>query len=146
MKKSIEILDNICSDIHGQVDRSLGSLFTKDDVKSIISKIALEFEMIASANNPEEQQKMNFDFASLKEKLKLRVEDAVNTLRTHHVVEIDNDSAEFSIGYGNKLELDSVEFEINHDKIFEEVEDVIEDVFEEIEIPAEIESTDSEEQ
>lgn len=127
MKKSIEILDNICSDLNGQVNNSLGSLFTKDDVKSIIAKIALEFERVV--NEMPEEKPQAVDMTDIREKVFSIIDETLNRLDTYQFVEIRKEEASFSINYRNKVEIDEIESEVDTDYLYAKITNAIHDAF-----------------
>ena len=107
------------------VENAFPSIYTKDDVIKLLNSI--EIEAPKSGFKVTKEQ-----IDELVENIENRLERNANNLSTEDVV--DMSSAEFSIGYGNCIELDSID--INSSDITSEmmsgVEDVIADFFEKV--------------
>jgi uncharacterized protein (UPF0254 family) len=99
------------------VENQLGSVFTKEDVINLMNRIELPKPVIATELTPE---------------LKIQVLNEYESIIKRHVNRncdediVDMESAEFSIGYRNQIELDSIC--IDNDKI----EYIIQGAFEEV--------------
>jgi uncharacterized protein (UPF0335 family) len=120
------------------VQNAFPSIYTKDDVVKLLTSIEIE--------SPKSGFKVTKDqIEELVENLQNRIERNANNLDTSDAV--DTSSAEFSIGYGNCIELDSID--VYADQIASEmmsgVQDVIEDFFEKLEQVEEEETEDVEE-
>ena len=108
------------------VQNAFPSIYTKDDVVKLLTSIEIE--------SPKSSFKVTDEqIAELVENIESRLERNANNLDTSDAVDIS--SAEFSIGYGNCIELDSID--VCADQIASEmmsgVQDVIEDFFEKLE-------------
>jgi len=119
------------------VQNAFPSIYTKDDVVKLLESIEIEA--------PKSGFKVTRDqIDELLENLQSRLDKNANNLDTSDVV--DTSSVEFSIGYGNTIEIDSID--VYSDQISSEmmsgVQDVIEDFFEKLE-QVEEEETEEEE-
>jgi uncharacterized protein (UPF0335 family) len=107
------------------VENAFPSIYTKDDVVKLLNSIEIETPKSGFKVTKEQIEE-------LVENIESRLERNANNLSTEDVV--DMSSAEFSIGYGNCIELDSID--INSSDITSEmmsgVQDVIEDFFEKV--------------
>jgi hypothetical protein len=96
-----------------KVFTSFPSIYSKQDVIDLLT--SLEFP---------EQENQSVDIDKLRDLITDKLTDAVNNLRSDDIV--DYGSVEFSIGYENKIELDSID--VNVDTITDEFENVVEKV------------------
>lgn len=128
-----ELLNNVSNfyaDLSQQVDDSLGSLFTKDDVKKVLeiyqNKITL---MISETQLPEldEVKQGTIDF----KKLEYGLSEVLETVLDNNVCgsdfEIENTS--FTLNYDNRVELEDYEINPNWSDIAEKIND---ELFDEI--------------
>lgn len=99
------------------VQNAFPSIYTKDDVIKLLESIEITSAPGFSQETIE------------------KLIDAVTTATTKHISRmdtqdmVDNDSAEFSIGYNNRIELDSVD--VDTSAISDEVETAIDDAIKE---------------
>lgn len=99
------------------VQNAPSSIFTKDDVLNLLNGIELPKEAVI---NP----LTDFQIQSLIEKVIATITENAENLQDDC---IDKDSAEFSMGYDNRVELDSVGFDCRGvaEAVAEDIEDEI---------------------
>jgi hypothetical protein len=109
-------------DTVASVQNAPSSIFTKDDVLNLLNGIEIPKEAVI---NP----LTDFQIRSLIEKITDAITSNADDLNSDC---IDTDSAEFSLNYDNRVELDSVGFDSGRvvDQVLDGVEDVIEKWFE----------------
>lgn len=97
-------------DVINLVEQSAGSLFTKEDVINLINKV-------------EGENSVNFD------ELKGRIIAIIENADTSDI-EPDKYRAEFRIANGNEVELEDVEFNVQHyvDAINHDIEELFESI------------------
>lgn len=128
-----ELLNNVTENyeiVTHQVDESLGSLFTKDDVKKVLDIYRSRIrQFISETELPviEETPQGNIDFSKLKEGLSEILSDALDNNVSSSDFEVDNQC--FTINYNNQVELEDYEINPDWSSIAEKIE---EDVFDEI--------------
>jgi hypothetical protein len=108
------------------VQNAPGSIFTKEDVISLLEKIEIEqTPEVAGVRLTQDQ------IEDLCRKIVAQVRENADNLDNDC---IDKDSAEMSMGYSNTVELDSVEFDTSEiaDQVVNGIGDVIEEFFEEL--------------
>lgn len=76
------------------LNNNLGSIYSKEDVINLLNRIE------------EKQVQSNIDLEELKSKLFSEIRTILSDCDTDYL--IDKDNAEFSISYGNTIELDSI--------------------------------------
>lgn len=133
MIKSIE-------DAIQRVKGSYPSIYSKDDVTNLLHELMSDLD--TEINDIVEldrkfQSKPNVDFDDLRSKLHDAISKRLDRMDNNEVV--DFDSAEFSINYDNRVELDNID--TNTDSIVDEIDDAIRDVFEVFEETMSIEPT-----
>jgi hypothetical protein len=142
MKK--EIIEQISSELSSCeqfVDQSFPSVYTKQDVLQLLVKFA------DTISNFVVEQEEKSDYAITSERLK-ELEDVLQGAIASKVERLDSeevvdyDSASFSIGYNNQVEIDTMD--CNSDNIMEAVEEVITDVLHDFFAPVEEESNPQE--
>ena len=110
-------------EVISQVQSSLGSLFTKDDVINCLNMVVEE---------PKVKPKMlNYPSKQWLDKIKDSVLEAIRNVDFNDGDMIELDNFEFDIRYGNQIELDS--FDVNACSLKTYVENEIENAFGEIE-------------
>jgi len=110
-------------EVISQVQSSLGSLFTKDDVINCLNMVVEE---------PKVKPKMlNYPSKQWLDKIKDSVLEAIRNVDFNDSDMIELDNFEFDIRYGNQIELDS--FDVNACSLKTYVENEIENAFGEIE-------------
>lgn len=114
MIKSIE-------DAVQRVKGSYPSIYSKDDVVNLLYELMSDLDTEIN-----DMLKPNVDFDDLRSKLHDAIEHKLNRMDSNEVV--DFDSAEFSINYDNRVELDNID--VNTGSMVDEIDDVIRDVFE----------------
>ena len=105
-----------------QVRASLGSLFTKDDVVSIIENLFTDIDDVLIEQTSEtETNTINFDV----------VNNAINTaIRDYDFEsEITIDNPRFSIDYSNCIELDSYDVDIHKGELITHISDYVKTIF-----------------
>ena len=109
-------------EVISQVQSSLGSLFTKDDVINCLNMVVEE---------PKVETKPSFPSKVWLDKIKDSVLEAIRNVDFNDSDMIELDNFEFDIRYGNQIELDS--FDVNACSLKTYVENEIENAFGEIE-------------
>lgn len=107
----IKAIENAIQSVKG----SYPSIYSKDDV------INLLYELMSSIDD---EVKTIIDFEDLKSKLHDAIEKRLNRMSNDNAIEFE--SAEFSINYDNRVELDNVN--LNVDSIVDEIDDTIDDI------------------
>ena len=118
MIKSIE------NAIH-RVKGSYPSIYSKDDVTNLLYELVSDLDTEIN-DIVELRQKPNVDLDDLRSKLHDAIYRKLDRMSNSDV--IDFDSAEFSIAYDNRVELDDINF--NVDTLIDEVDEAINDVIE----------------
>jgi len=108
------------------VQNAFPSIYTKDDVIKLLESIVIE---------PSEQVASGLTRGQIEDLCKRIVAQVRENADDLDSSCIDRDSAEMSMGYGNTVELDSVEFDTSEiaDQVVNGIGDVIETFFEELE-------------
>jgi len=104
------------------VENQLGSVFTKEDVINLINRIELPKPAIATELTPELKiQVLNEYESTIKRYVSRNSDEEI----------IDIDSADFTIGYGNRIEIDSIS--IDTDRLEDIIENAVEEIITELE-------------
>ena len=104
------------------VQNSTGSLHTKNDVLVLLER-ALDNSFvkticeIVAENQIEVELQTDNCYYSLD-----MVTEAIGNMNFASYVTVDKDSAEFSLSYNNRIELDEVEFEVDDSELLEDFE------------------------
>jgi hypothetical protein len=99
-----------------QVNESLGSLFTKDDVKNIIEKLFNEIDDVLIEQTSETETNVSKEVV-----LKL-VSDALDDISDDFYKDCSEiDNQQFSINYSNEVELEEYDLNFNTTKFKREV-------------------------
>jgi len=116
-----------------RVKGSYPSIYSKDDVTNLLYELMSDLDTEIN-DIVEARQKPNVDLDDLRSKLHDAVYRKLDRMSNSDV--IDFDSAEFSINYDNRVELDDINFNVDTlmDEVDEAINDVIE-VFEETVLP-----------
>ena len=95
-----------------------------------VSKVV---ELLKNLEETPNSKKLDDFLADVKKKVLASVADSINSFDTSDVV--DRDSAEFNIGYNNRLELDSVDVNMSslEDEIIDDLETLFSDIKSDIE-------------
>jgi hypothetical protein len=109
-------------EVISQVQSSLGSLFTKEDVINCLNMVVEE---------PKVETKPSFPSKVWLDKIKDSILEAIRNVDFNDSDMIELDNFEFDIRYGNQIELDS--FDVNACSLKTYVENEIENAFGEIE-------------
>jgi hypothetical protein len=104
-----------------KVQESLGSLFTKDDVIKCLNMVVEEPKVESQPT----------DFQAVLNLIKDRIVDAINSYDFNDSDNLDIYDMEFSISYGNTIELDS--FEVNARTQKDNLMSVISEAFNDLE-------------
>ena len=116
MSNTINSLQTLNETINTQVDSSLGSLFTKDDVKNVINGL---FEKVYDILNEE----VAMPTQSIDESFFDAIKYAVDNMDANDFYRIDN--PRFSIDYGNELSLDDYDVDFNSTSFAQELIDLV---------------------
>lgn len=106
-------LQALNGEINSQVDASLGSLFTKDDVKHIINGL---FEKVYDIQN-DDVPTTSFDNDAIFEAIKDAIVNETIDITDFTSVE----DATFSLDYGNTISLDNYTIDFNHTRFANEL-------------------------
>jgi len=123
-----KILDLFECAIGDAINQTYPSLYTKDDVVALVSKlktaVLTETANALSAANATPITEM--DFQNFSESVTRELENRINRgdVDVH-----DYSSAEFSINYHNTIEIESIDF--NSDAVTDELSDILLDKFQE---------------
>lgn len=110
-------------EVISQVQNSLGSLFTKDDVVNCLNMVVEEPKV--------EETKAGYPSKEWLDKIKYSILEAIRNVDFNDSDMIELDNFEFEVRYGNQIELDS--FDVNACSLKTYVENQIEEAFGEIE-------------
>ena len=107
------------------VQNAFPSIYTKDDVIKLLESIQIE-ESSGKLSNEQIEE--------LTRSIQETVARAIRNFDTRDIV--DNSTAEFSIGYSNTLELDSVDVDLDNlnDQIESTIEETVTEFFEGLEV------------
>lgn len=123
MKQELSFIVN--AEVSNQIERvsnSFPSLFTKDDVQTILRDLLFNVTEQMEAIPDIKERSGIYSLDALQE-LRGKVQEAIWEVSHDSSDIVDYDSAEFEIEYNNKLTLNHVE--INTDTINESVEEII---------------------
>jgi hypothetical protein len=111
-----------------RVQNSTGSLHTKDDVRSLVMN--LQNELIDELGQVFDNAPVVENFTDQRFTLE-EVMSIVENMDYSDYIKADVDSAEFSLSYRNQVELESCDFEFDHDDFYKDVEQGLVDMLEE---------------
>ena len=116
------------------VQNAFPSIYTKDDVIKLLESIEIQQSSGKLSNEQIEE---------LTQSIQEKVSRAIRNFDTGDIV--DNSTAEFSIGYSNILELDSVDVDLDNlnDEIESTIESTVTEFFEGLEEESEEENEES---
>ncbi|MFY8248176.1 MAG: hypothetical protein ACOVJ5_00565 [Gloeomargaritales cyanobacterium] len=126
----MEKINNVFDQQIEKIIDSFPSLYTKDDVVTLVSGLRTQvlIEALEASRLLAEAERKFFisemDFQEFGTNVTSRLENAINT---GNIDVYDYDSAEFSIGYNNQLSIESIDF--NSDAVTEELNDILLDEF-----------------
>ncbi len=100
------------------------SVFTKDDVISMLSSLRAEVLVEATELQSYNPLISEMDFQNFSTEITSRLEKSINN---GNIDVYDYSSAEFSIGYNNQLSIESIDF--NSDAVTDELSDILLDEF-----------------
>jgi hypothetical protein len=110
-------LQALNNEINGKVDASLGSLFTKDDVKNIINSL---FEKVYDIQNDDVPTSV-VDNDAIFEAIKQAIVNESIDITDFTSVE----DTTFSLDYGNTISLDNYSIDFNSTRFANELIDVV---------------------
>jgi hypothetical protein len=116
---------NVKANKINQVNESLGSLFTKDDVKNIIEKLFNEIDDVLIEQTSETETNVSKDVF-----LKM-VSDALDSIDSDYYLEctmLENQT--FTINYSNEVELDNYDVDFDILKFKREVLSIVSEQYE----------------
>ena len=116
MEKTTNALQTLHTEINTKVDASLGSLFTKDDVKNVVLHL---FEKVFDIINDIEPQQGSINLDVVNNAIKTAISDY------DFENEITIDNPRFSIDYSNSVELDSYDVDIHRGDLFTHISDFV---------------------
>ena len=141
MKKEIaQLIDQALLDQKKDVDNSFPSIFSREDVKHQLEEFGYGLITIIMEMKEEEKTSRSMSLEGVEELSELLIKTINNKIeRLDSSDVVDYDSASFSIGYNNQVEIDSMEF--NDNEITDVVEITIEEVLRDFFTPEEEEVT-----
>ena len=141
MKKEIaQLIDQALLDQKKDVDNSFPSIFSREDVKLQLEEFGYGLITIIMEMKEEEKTSRSMSLEGVEELSELLIKTINNKIeRLDSSDVVDYDSASFSIGYNNQVEIDSMEF--NDNEITDVVEITIEEVLRDFFTPEEEEVT-----
>lgn len=120
-----EKIESKVAELIGNVNASLGSMFTKEDVKLIICSLQLHVnEVLSEQTNIAPKQ---FDFAAIQNEIRERIDSVLQDHNWNDSVSIED--TQFSIDYGNQIILDEYQVSVSHRDVREEIFDELSDYF-----------------
>jgi hypothetical protein len=108
-----------------EIDNHFPTLYTKDDVKAVLSKFSLSLNEMIGLQIMGEKISTNIDLEELKQNLLEALERKIDNMDSTDVV--DYDSVDLMISYRNQVEIESID--VNCSTLFEEISTVINDEF-----------------
>lgn len=127
MKQEIaKLIDQALQDQKKDVDNSFPSIFSREDVKHQLEEFGYGLiTIIMEMKDEKSSRSMSLEgVQELSELLIKSINDKINRLDSEDVV--DYNSASFSIGYSNQVEIDSMDF--NSDEITDIIDITVDEV------------------
>jgi len=128
MKKEIaQLIDQALQDQKKDVDNSFPSIFSREDVKHQLEEFGYGLITIIMEMKEEEKSIRSISIQGVEELSELLIKSInskIERLDSEEVV--DYNSASFSIGYSNQVEIDSIDFNDN------EITDIVESTVDEV--------------
>ena len=109
-------------EVISQVQNSLGSLFTKDDVVNCLNMVVEE---------PKIEEEPKADFLNILNLVRNKVDRAIRDFNFDDSDNFEINNTEFSINYGNTIELDS--FDVDARQQRQSLLELISEAFDELE-------------
>jgi hypothetical protein len=128
MKKEIaQLIDQALLDQKKDVDNSFPSIFSREDVKHQLEEFGYGLITIIMEMKEEEKSSRSMSLEGVEELSELLIK-TINTKieRLDSSDVVDYESASFSIGYNNQVEIDSMDFNDN------EITDIVEITIDEV--------------
>ena len=107
------------------IDNHFPTLYTKDDVKAVLSKFSLSLNEMIGLQIMGEKISTNIDLEELKQNLLEALERKIDNMDSTDVV--DYDSVDLMISYRNQVEIESID--VNCSTLFDEISTVVNDEF-----------------
>lgn len=126
--QTISSIESAINNLMLKVSESTGSLHTKDDVRSLL--INLRNQCVDELGQVFDNAPVVENFTDQRFTLE-EVMSIVENMDYSDYIKADVDSAEFSLSYRNQVELESCEFEFDHDDFYRDVEQGLVDMLEE---------------
>lgn len=126
--QTINSIESAINNLMLKVSESTGSLHTKDDVRSLL--INLRNQCVDELGQVFDNAPVVENFTDQRFTLE-EVMSIVESMDYSDYIKADVDSAEFSLSYRNQVELESCEFEFDHDDFYRDVEQGLVDMLEE---------------
>ena len=122
----MEIINNVFDQQIEKIIDSFPSIYTKDDVVTLISGLRTQVLTEVSELKQSVKPITEMDFQEFSESVTRELENRINRgdVDVH-----DYSSAEFSINYHNTIEIESIDF--NSDAVTDELSDILLDKFQE---------------
>ena len=122
----MEIINNVFDQQIEKIIDSFPSIYTKDDVVTLISGLRTAVLIEAAELKQPVQSITDMDFQEFSSNVTQALEREINN---GGIDVYDYSSAEFSIGYNNELSIESIEF--NTDAVTDELSNILLDQFQE---------------
>jgi len=126
--QTISSIESAINNLMLKVSESTGSLHTKDDVRSLL--INLRNQCVDELGQVFDNAPVVENFTDQRFTLE-EVMSIVENMDYSDYIKADVDSAEFSLSYRNQVELESCDFEFDHDDFYKDVEQGLVDMLEE---------------
>lgn len=126
--QTISSIESAINNLMLKVSESTGSLHTKDDVRSLL--INLRNQCVDELGQVFDNAPVVENFTDQRFTLE-EVMSIVENMDYSDYIKADVDSAEFSLSYRNQVELESCDFEFDHDDFYRDVEQGLVDMLEE---------------
>jgi hypothetical protein len=107
------------------IDNHFPTLYTKDDVKAVLSKFSLSLKEMIGLQIMGEKISTNIDLEELKQNLLEALERKIDNMDSTDIV--DYDSVDLMISYRNQVEIESID--VNCSTLFDEISTVVNDEF-----------------
>jgi hypothetical protein len=107
------------------IDNHFPTLYTKDDVKAVLSKFSLSLNEMIGLQIMGEKISTNIDLEELKQNLLEALERKIDNMDSSDIV--DYDSVDLMISYRNQVEIESID--VNCSTLFDEISTVVNDEF-----------------
>jgi len=117
MEKTTNALNTLHTEINTKVDASLGSLFTKDDVKNVVLHLFEKVFDIINDIEPQQVSNINLDVVND------AITNAIDSYDFENEITIDN--PRFTIDYSNCVEIDTYDIDFNNLRLINHIKGIV---------------------